>query len=215
GDGFLARVGAECRWRTVDSRLQVEEVDAGRLQRMVAVADADPALRWEVHAGRVPWETLAGLMEPFTTFINDQPLEGLDMPRMHYRLEGFHTWYAEMDERGGDHFVVLLRAGEEVVAMSEASWDARTPDRLYQKLTAVNPAWRGRGLAGGVKARLVLLVRARRPQVRTVVTYNARSNAPMLAVNRNLGFRVYREEATWQLRREALEDYVVRARRLG
>lgn len=211
GDGFLARVGADCCWRNVDSRLSLQEVDAGALARLVAAPDAHPALRWEVHVPRVPWDVLPGLMEPFTTFINAQPLGSLDIPRMHYRLEAYPSWYAEMDARGGDHYVVLLRDGDEVVAMSEASWDGRTPDRLYQKLTGVTPAWQGRGLAAAVKARLALLVRERRPQVRTVITYNAKANAPMLAVNRRLGFRVYREEATWQLPLPALQAYLGRA----
>lgn len=210
-DGFLARVGAERRWRNVDSRLRMDRVDAAELARLAAVADAEPALRWELHFGRVPWDVLPGLMEPFTRFINDQPLGTLDIPRMRYRLEGYASWYAEMDARGGEHVVVLLRAGDEVAAMSEASWDGRTPDRLYQKLTGVARPWRGRGLAAAAKARLLLLVRERLPQVRTVVTYNAQANAPMLAVNRRLGFEVYREESTWQLERAALADYLARS----
>ena len=207
-DGFLARVGAQCRWRNVDSRLQMERVDAGELARLAAAADADPALRWELHFGRVPWDVLPGLMEPFTTLINDQPLEDLDIPRMQYRLEGYPSWYAELDAHGSAHVVVLLRAGDDVAAMSEAFWDARTPQWLHQKLTGVARPWRGRGLAAAVKSRLLELVRQRLPQVRTVKTYNARANAPMLAVNRRLGFAVYRDESTWQLERVALASYL-------
>lgn len=51
---------------------------------------------------------------------------------MRYELQGYVTWYEEMDRRGGSHFLVMLRHGDEVAAMCDASWDARFPDRVYQ-----------------------------------------------------------------------------------
>lgn len=58
---------------------------------------------------------------------------------------------------------------------------------------------------------MLLLVRERRPEVDTFTTYNARSNTPMLAINEQLGFRLHREECTYQLGREALAAFLRRA----
>jgi hypothetical protein len=137
-------------------------------------------LTWETHAGRVPLERLAPLMAPFSALINEQPLGSLEMPRMRYELQGYVSWYEDMDRRGGEHFLVLLRHGDDVAAMCDASWDARFPDRVYQQLTAVARPWRGKGLAKGVKAAMLNLIRARHLEVRTMITTNAEANAPMV-----------------------------------
>ncbi|GII84513.1 hypothetical protein Ssi03_25030 [Sphaerisporangium siamense] len=65
------------------------------------------------------------------------------------------------------------------------------------------PAHRRRGLARWIKANQTLLVRERFPAVRSVtVTVNG-SNAPMLAVNRAVGYRFLRERLLVEARRGA------------
>jgi GNAT superfamily N-acetyltransferase len=119
-----------------------------------------------------------------------------------YVLQNYITWYAEMDRRGGEHFLLLLRHGDEVAAMCDASWDGRFPERVYQQLTAVARPWRGKGLAKGVKAAMLKLIRARRPQARTMITNNADANGAIWSINRRLGFVVHRHDGTYQVGRE-------------
>ena len=92
--------------------------------------------------------------------------------------------------------------------MCDASWDARFADRVYQQLTAVTRHWRGKGLAKGIKAAMLELVRSRHPEVRMVVTNNANTNAAMLSINQRLGFAVHRQDATYQIGREALQRWL-------
>jgi RimJ/RimL family protein N-acetyltransferase len=196
---FRARGGEE-KLVTVENRLDFAGLDWAELARWRAhVATSAPKLRWEIHAGRVPFSRLAQLMAPFSRLINEQPLGTLDIPRMRYEVSGYETWYAQMDARGGEHYLALLCAGDEVVAVCDASWDARFPERAYQQLTAVDARWRGTGLAKAVKAAMLELMHERQPQVRTLITTNANANAPMLSINRRLGFAVYRRDATYQL----------------
>lgn len=210
GHAFVAALGARAKYRSAQHRLPFDRLDWDALahwQEQAAVA----GLRWEIHAGRVPFERLAQLMQPLTALINEQPLDALEIPRIRYELEGYRTWYADMDSRGGTHFLVLLLQGGTVAAVCDASWDARYPERAFQQLTAVAGPWRGKGLAKAVKARMLALVRQHQPGVHTMVTHNAYSNDAMLSINRRLGFAVHREEATYQLGIDALED-VLRAR---
>jgi hypothetical protein len=116
-----------------------------------------------------------------------------------------------MDARGGDHTMVLLNAGTEVVAVSEAVWASEFPDRAFQNLTTVAPAWHGRGLAKAVKARLLRAVRERRPMVRLVITSNANVNAAILAINTQLGFVPHRDVRTFQIARGAIEATLARS----
>lgn len=209
GHAFMAAIGARCNYRSAENRLSFDALDWNELARWQAQALVPGSdLAWEVHAGRVPMERLATLMEPFSALINEQPLDSLDIPRMRYELQGYATWYEDMDRRGGEHFLVLLRRGDQVAAMCDASWDARFPERVYQQLTAVARPWRGKGLAKGVKAAMLNLVRERHAQVRTMITHNAKANAPMLSINQRLGFAVHRQDGTYQIGRDDLQTFL-------
>lgn len=208
GHAAMAAIGAACNYRSVENRLPLTSLDWDMLARWRARADARAQeLTWEIHAGRVPLQRLATLMAPFSTLINEQPLGTLEVPRLRYELPGYVTWYADMDRRGGEHFLVLLCRGEELVAMCDASWDARFPDRIYQQLTAVAAPWRGQGLAQAVKAAMLQLVRKRHPEARFMVTTNAQANVPMLSINQRLGFAAHREDGTYQIERAALARF--------
>jgi GNAT superfamily N-acetyltransferase len=207
GHAFMAAIGATAKLRSAQNRMPFGQLDWDELTRWQERGDAGgDGLRWEIHAGRVPFERLSQLMEPLTVLINEQPLDALEIPRIRYELEGFRTWYADMDSRGGTHFVVLLLQGDTLVAVCDASWDAHDPDRVFQRLTAVAQPWRGKGLAKAVKARMLALIRQHQPDVLTMVTHNAHSNDAMLSINRRLGFALHRELMTYQLGIDALED---------
>lgn len=209
GHACMTRVGATSKLRMVENRLSFDALDWASLERWGQAPDlAASGLRWEVHAGRVPMETLAPLMAPFSVLINEQPLDELEVPRMRYELHGYETWYADMDRRGGDHFLVLLRRGDEVAAMCDASWDLRFPERMYQQLTAVARPWRGRGLAKAVKARMLELVRTSHLEVRMAITHNANANSAMRSINDRLGFRVHKEECTYQADLRVMQAYL-------
>lgn len=208
GHAFMQAIGASANYRSAENRLAFGGLDWDALARWQAQAvSPGDGLVWEVHAGRVPMQRLAALMAPFSALINEQPLDTLEVPRMRYELPGYVTWYEDMDRRGGEHFLVLLCHGDQVAAMCDASWNALFPDRVYQQLTAVAAPWRGKGLAKGVKAAMLQLIRARHPEVQTMITHNAQANAPMLSINQRLGFAVHRQDATYQVGRQALAAF--------
>lgn len=206
---FFRAIGAKEKLASIENRLAFAGLDWAALAQWRAGAEA-PAqgLRWEIHAGRVPMDRLAQLMAPFSQLINEQPLGSLDIPRMRYELAGYVSWYAEMDQRGGEHFLVLLLDGDEVAALCDASWDARFPKRVYQALTAVAARWRGKGLAKAVKAAMLELLRERHPQLQTMITTNAEANVPMLSINQRLGFAVHRHDATYQIELDGLQRFL-------
>jgi GNAT superfamily N-acetyltransferase len=209
GRAFLAAIGAVEKNRNVVNRLALDRLDWGEVDRWhVAAIPPGSVLRWEIHAGRVPLERLAPLLPHLTDLFRDVPLGTLDLPPLRYELAGYASWYEEMDRRGGEHLLVLLMDGETVAGVCEATWSARFPDRASQELTAVARRWRGRGLAKGLKAAMLRLVRARHPQVRTMTTGNAEGNEPILAINRRLGFVEHRRDGTYQIGRDVLAAWL-------
>ncbi|QOF76361.1 N-acetyltransferase [Variovorax sp. 38R] len=210
GRAFLAAIGATEKHRSIENRMAFDSLDWAALARWRADALA-PAhgLRLEIHAGRVPFDRLATLMAPLSALLEDAPTSALERAPLRFELEGFHAWYAELDRSGGEHFLVLLRdANDEVAAVCDASWSQLYPDRMFQRLTGVARAWRGKGLAKGVKAIMLQLVRERHPEVVMAVTHNAEVNAPMLAINRRLGFAAHRHDGVYQIGRESLRAFL-------
>ena len=214
GKAFLTAIGAGEKQRMSQNRLDVTHVAPTLLSDWEALADRPRGdtgreeLTWEIHPGRVPLDRYAEMRPQLEVMLNSQPKGTLDWPPYRIQLEAVAAWYKDMDLHGGDHIMVLLKRGEEIVAMSEANWPSDFPDRAYQALTAVADGFRGRGYAKAAKARLMRAVTERHPTVKLFITSNANTNAAMLAINTQLGFKLYRETRTYQIDREAITSAI-------
>ena len=72
-------------------------------------------------------------------------------------------------------------------------------DVARQGDTVVDPSHRRRGIGRWLKAAMLLRLLDERPDIRRIRSDNAASNAPMLAINKALGFRTVRSNGIWQL----------------
>jgi GNAT superfamily N-acetyltransferase len=104
--------------------------------------------------------------------------------------------------RGASKFVAVAQhhPSGRLVAMSEIVVGADTPEQGWQAVTVVDRAHRGHRLGLAVKIANLDALTARAPAVRLIVTGNAVTNAPMIAVNDMLGFEVAGEGMFWQKR---------------
>jgi GNAT superfamily N-acetyltransferase len=205
GHAFLTHIGAAAKHSMVECRSLLHDLDWPRLHAYEDVA-GDLGLTWECYAGRVPREALAALLPAFTALISDIPIGALDAPPIRLEIESYDRWYESMARTGGAHHLVVLREpGGAVVGMSEASWDSRSPKIAYQMFTAIARPWRGRGVARAIKAALLRQIRSATPDAGDVRTFNAESNAPILSVNRRLGFSVLRRQVDYQVTRAELD----------
>jgi len=75
---------------------------------------------------------------------------------------------------------------------------------IEQEFTGVRSDARGRGLGKWLKAAMLLHVHDVYPDLLTVVTGNASSNGPMLAINTKMGFKEHRQGNEYQITREKL-----------
>ena len=134
------------------------------------------------------------------------PRGALEAPPIRLEIESYDQWYESLDRTEGAHYLVLLRAPDgAVVGMSEAAWDNQNPKIAYQAFTAVAKPWRGRGLARAAKAAILRQIRAAHPGAEEISTYNAESNAPILSINKRLGFGVRRRYVDYQITRAELD----------
>lgn len=84
-----------------------------------------------------------------------------------------------------------------LVAFTDLQVPREQPERAHQAGTLVLREHRGHRLGALVKAAVLRELARALPEVRRVTTYNAESNAPMVAVNEALGFVVAGHLSSW------------------
>jgi len=89
------------------------------------------------------------------------------------------SWYRPDGE-------IVAAVGDTWVGMAAVGYFANT-NSMYNMFTGVDPAWRGRGIAHALK--LLAIACARRYGADYISTNNDSENAPMLAINRTLGYQ--------------------------
>jgi GNAT superfamily N-acetyltransferase len=110
-----------------------------------------------------------------------------------------------MEIRGDlQHSVIAREPDGSISGMTDMGWAPYRRTIIQQQLTAVHPKARGRGLGKWIKAAMLLHVRELYPDAQWIATENAGSNAPMLNINRMLGFKQYRVGSQYQISRERL-----------
>jgi GNAT superfamily N-acetyltransferase len=104
-------------------------------------------------------------------------------------IEPFEDWLEHEMRGSGDRpeatFIAL--AADEVVGFSKFSLTAAQPKSAFHDLTAVKRAWRGRGLAGALKATQIRW--AKEHGYEQLRTRNEERNEPIRRLNARLGYR--------------------------
>lgn len=114
-------------------------------------------------------------------------------------LRPFEAFVQQVCDAPGHHAdcQFIAAEGETWVGLALLE-DTATTGAMYNGITGVHPAWRGRGVAQALK--LLAIRQARQRGARYLRTHNDSQNAPMLAINRKLGYQsepgYYRMRAT-------------------
>jgi GNAT superfamily N-acetyltransferase len=105
------------------------------------------------------------------------------------RLRGIEQRLTDIGLRWYSMAAVGAATGE-VAAITQVDVHPAQPDWAEQAVTAVTRGHRGHRLGVLIKAAMLELLAEREPAVETIVTYNADSNAHMVAINERFGYRV-------------------------
>ena len=199
GAAFARRVGARAARVNRTSALVIADIDWPMIERWLR---AEPAkalgYRLEIIDGPFP-EYLRVDAVTFHHIMQTAPKENLAVGDV---LIDTH-FVAELDralaEAGRTRWTIFVRdpAGA-CVGGTEVVFAPGDLEIVRQQNTGIAPGHRGLGLAKWAKAAMLERIRDERPEVRRVQTDNAFSNAPMLAINDALGFRVIRTRTEWQ-----------------
>ena len=206
GHAFITWLGAEAKSTGAENRLALADVDWDMVRRWIDDGRRrSPQTRLELHDGRIPDPLLNDFTTQLTSLLNTMPFDQLDHGEIVVTPAKMREWYEQMSIEDSHHHVALIREPDGVISgMTDVVWAPYRPKLLSQQFTGVRPDTRGRGLGKWLKAAMLLHARELYPGLEQVVTGNAASNAPMLAINTKLGFKQFRAGTEYQIPRDHL-----------
>jgi GNAT superfamily N-acetyltransferase len=161
---------------------------------------------WE---GPYPEEKIQGIADLYE-LTNQQPLGDLEIEDTHMTPEQLRQIEKNSFARGNQRwtFYISDRATGKFIGYTEMVWNPNRPDLLRQDMTGVFPQYRNLGLGRWLKAAMLEKVLKERPQAKYVRTGNADTNAAMLKINTELGFKPYMADTIWQVELQKVFDYL-------
>jgi GNAT superfamily N-acetyltransferase len=209
GHAFLKWMGAEGRFSGAENRLKVSEVDLGMLRQWTEDAvRLSPDTRLETYDDFMPEEMWEDYCPQLTAMLNTMPWEEMDHGDIVVTPEQLAEWYGRMKMQGMLEYTMLTREPDGVISgITDMSFAPFRAKMIHQGFTGVRADARGRGLGKWLKAAMLLHVLEIYPDLEWVVTENAGSNAPMLAINTQMGFKRYRAGTEYQITRERLTKH--------
>jgi len=213
GHAFLKWLGAEARFSGAENRLKLADVDWSMVDRWIAEGPKrSPETKLERYEGPLPEAMWQDYAPQLSSLLNTIPFENLDFGEIVLTPDHMREYYARL-EIGHDqlHTIVTREPNGVISAITDTSWAPHRPTVIEQRFTGVRPDARGRGLGKWIKAAMLAHVHQLHPEAEWVTTENAGSNAPMLAINKKLGFKEFRAATEYQIGRD---DLAARIKRL-
>ena len=212
-DAFWTGLGAELRFTEQESDLDMASVDAELMRRWIDAAPDDIDLVY--WSGRCPDEHIDALVVTANA-MNDAPTDDLEIADTAFDASMLRADFDARDDCGIDYLGILAIAADGSAAgATEVFVNRYRPAFAWQWNTVVLPGHRGRGIGRGMKAAMWHRLRAEAPDVATLRTGNAQSNAYMLAINTEMGYKPSHLMGFWQGGAATLESGLTRCRTGG
>jgi GNAT superfamily N-acetyltransferase len=206
GHAFLKWIGAEAKLTGAENRLKLADVDWAMMRRWVEDGrKRSPDTKFESYDGRLPESMLDDYCPQLSSLLNTMPFEDLDHGEIVETPAMLKEWFARMDMAGeAGHWMLTREPNGLISGITDMYYAPYRPTIVHQGFTGVRPEARGRGLGKWLKAAMAIHLHELYPDAVWFTTDNARSNAPMLAINTKMGFKTYRVGSEYQITRDQL-----------
>lgn len=184
--GFAEKLGFIISHHVFDSKLDVTTFDESQFAGVIEAVEAQ-GIRFTTLAAEGDAETARQKLYTLNR------MAVLDEPGSVGTFPTYENWckilLGSSDYRAESQFLAV--DGENYVGLAAVFNEPETPTEMTAGLTGVEKAYRGRHIALALK--LLAIRYAREHGGKTIVTGNDARNAPMLAINRKLGFQALSE----------------------
>jgi len=210
GEAFMTHLGAQKGLEAHTNQLRLADLDRGLIANWLARGQENLAeFELGFWDGAYPEDKLQEVAELYE-LTNQQPFGDLEVEDMHSTPEQLRQMEKNLFARGSQRwtFFIMDRATGKFAGYTETIWNPNRPEVMGQGMTGVFPQYRNKGLGRWLKAVMLDKVLKERPQVKYVRTGNADSNAAMLKINTELGFKPYMADTLWQVELQKVLDYL-------
>ncbi|MCA9838965.1 MAG: GNAT family N-acetyltransferase [Trueperaceae bacterium] len=201
GEAFMQKLGAEKALESHTNQLDLRELNSDLIEQWIdnarQQAQGFELLFWQ---GAYPEEKLESFAKLFAV-MNTAPRGNLQVEDFHFSPEMLRQMEQMLFATGSKRWtmIVVEQTSGHFAGYTELTWNPNRPQILNQQGTGVYPEYRNLGLGRWLKAAMLDKVMTDLPEARFIRTGNADSNAPMLKINRALGFKPYSSQAEWQI----------------
>jgi len=193
GTGFAGPEFARARGYTFAlgdvMRSQPLPVASERLDALAALAaDFHGDYRVQAFEGSVPEEWVADYVALEGRINSDAPSGTLELEAGSAAVEPFREGEERTKRQDRSSYMAVALHGDRVVAFTKITVARSDPALGYQWGTLVATEHRGHRLGLAVKVANLRQLQVREPELRSIITWNAEVNEPMIAVNELLGY---------------------------
>jgi RimJ/RimL family protein N-acetyltransferase len=200
GELFAHAVGGEEKQVVRRSDLDLRALDRDLVGRWLDVP-AGVRERYELWTvvGAYPTDQYAAIAEA-EAVMNTMPHDDLEMEDAVVDAGWVAQRERQQAESPGERWTIFARerATQRLVGYTQVFFYEDWPGHVDQGNTGVHPDHRGHGLGRWLKAAMIDRIFREKPESFRVRTHNAFSNAPMLAINNELGFVVTAKQTVWE-----------------
>ena len=209
GHEFCLKYGGTVAITGSENRLQISDVDWNMVRDWI---EDGPRRAEGVTLEQfvdVPKEDIEEYCIIYTETMNQQPFGELE-GRAKITPESRRMLEERMRKRDGIWTTLISREKDRTISgLTEVFYFPDKPTMLNQNLTGVKVEFRGRGLGKWLKAAMLEWIKEEYPQVQTIITGNATTNEPMLAINKRLGFKEYKSGTAYKFQVDELSETLV------
>jgi GNAT superfamily N-acetyltransferase len=202
GEAFARSLGSDLGIHSARRRLVVDAAVL-RLADELDAAATPHAGGYEIrtYRGDVPDAYVADLSYLTGRMSTDAPLDDLALEPVPYDTERLRGEEKVFNARGRRLYTAVAVQAEtgRVVGYTNAALTPEDPTHAWQWDTIVDPDHRGHRLGTLIKTANLRFLLEHEPLLATIMTWNAVSNGPMIAVNEAMGFRLWDHWGEWQV----------------
>jgi GNAT superfamily N-acetyltransferase len=212
GEAFLHRIGAEKGLESHTNQLDIAaDLDRSLLTDWQERAK-ERASDYEMvfYEAPLPDDELPALLHVLNVTGNTIPRGSLQMEDSHLTAEQLRHMEESAKASGMTPWLCFARHKPTgaYVGFTVVFWHPNRPWLLNQGGTGVMTEHRNKGLGRWMKAVMLDQALARWPELRFVRTGNADTNAAMLSINHEMGFKPYVADIAWQVSTEKVFAYL-------
>lgn len=200
GAEFLAAKGFDAGLDERISQLLVEDLDMALMDRWIDQGRSQQE-RFELFwlKGRWPADMVDDVVA-LSHVMNDAPVDDLEFNDQAFTATHVAAEEDQIFERGFTRYTaaVIDRSNRRMAGYTQMFLNPSFPDIGQQGDTGVLEEYRGNRFGKWLKAEMARYLVANHPEITRIRTGNANSNAPMLAINEEMGFKPHHHNTVWQ-----------------